>query len=35
MGLIDNIKEEAIGNKTMIQSSEASELCKILNRLFS
>lgn len=34
MGLIDDIKNEAVGNKTIIQSSEASSLCKILNNLF-
>lgn len=34
MGLIDNIKKEAKGNKTIIQSSDAQELYKILNNLF-
>ena len=34
MGLIDNIKKEAQGNRTKIQSSEASSLEKILNNLF-
>lgn len=34
MGLINNIKKEAQGNKTKIQSSKASELEKILNNLF-
>lgn len=34
MGLIENIKKEAKGNKTVIQSSDAQELSKILNNLF-
>ncbi len=34
MGLIDNIKKEAQGNKTKIQSTEAATLEKILNRTF-
>lgn len=34
MGLIDNIKREASGNRTKIQSSEAAELEKIFNRMF-
>lgn len=34
MGLVDNIKKTAIGNKTKIQSSEAARLEKILNRMF-
>lgn len=34
MGLIDDIKKEAKGNRTIIQSSEAQELSKILNNLF-
>lgn len=34
MGLIDNIKKEAQGNRTKIQSSEASKLEKIFNNMF-
>lgn len=34
MGLIDDIKKDAGGNKTVIQSSEAQELSSILNKLF-
>lgn len=34
MGLVDSIKKTAIGNKTKIQSSEATRLEKILNRMF-
>ena len=34
MGLIDNIKKEAQGNKTKIQSTDAANLEKILNRTF-
>ena len=34
MGLIDNIKKEAIGKNVMVQSTEAAELEKILNNLF-
>ena len=34
MGLIDDIKKEASGNGTKIQSSEAARLEKILNNLF-
>lgn len=34
MGLISNIKKEAQGNRTKIQSTEARELETILNRLF-
>lgn len=31
---MDDIKKEAKGNRTVIQSSEGQELCKILNRAF-
>ena len=31
MGLVDNIKREAQGNKTKIQSSDAAALEKIFN----
>lgn len=34
MGLLDEIKKEAVGNRVKIQSSEALELEHILNRLF-
>ena len=34
MGLIDNIKREAQGNRTKIQSTDAAALEKILNRTF-
>lgn len=34
MGLIDNIKKEAQGNKTKIQTTDAAALEKILNRTF-
>ena len=34
MGLIDDIKKDARGNRTKIQSSEATELEKILNNMF-
>lgn len=34
MGLIDNIKAEAKGNRTIIQSSDAQALSKILNNAF-
>lgn len=34
MGIIDEIKKEAKGNRTTIQSSEGQRLCTILNRLF-
>ena len=34
MGLIDDIKREAAGNRTKIQGSEAAALEKILNNLF-
>ena len=34
MGLIDNIKREANGNRTKIQSTEAADLEKIFNRMF-
>ena len=34
MGLIDDIKKDARGNRTKIQSSEATELEKILNNTF-
>ena len=34
MGLIDNIKKEARGNKTKIQSTDATTLEKILNNTF-
>ena len=34
MGLIEDIKKDAAGNRTMIQSSEAERLSKILNTAF-
>lgn len=34
MGIINDIKKEALGNKTKIQSSEAQQLEKILNNTF-
>ena len=34
MGLIDDIKKEAQGNRTKIQSSDAAQLEKILNKAF-
>ena len=34
MGIISQIKKDAIGNSTKIQSSDASKLEKILNNLF-
>lgn len=34
MGLIDNIKKEAAGNRTKIQTSDSLQLEKILNRTF-
>ena len=34
MGLVNDIKNEAIGNGTKIQSSDAAELEKILNQMF-
>ena len=34
MGLIDNIKKDAQGNKTKIQSTEAAQLEKIFNNMF-
>lgn len=34
MGLVDNIKREAQGNRTKIQSTDAAALEKILNRTF-
>lgn len=34
MGLVDNIKKQAQGNKTKIQSTEASQLEKIFNNMF-
>ena len=34
MGLLDNIKQEAKGNRTKIQTSEVTDLEKILNNLF-
>lgn len=34
MGLVDNIKKEAQGNKTKIQSTDAANLEKIFNKLF-
>lgn len=34
MGLIDNIKKEAAGNKTKIQSTDAAALEKIFNNMF-
>ena len=34
MGLVNNIKAEAQGNRTKIQSSDATALEQILNRMF-
>lgn len=34
MSLVDNIKKAAIGNKTKIQTSEATQLEKIFNQMF-
>ena len=34
MGLMDEIKREALGNGTKIQSSDAAQLEKIFNRMF-
>lgn len=34
MGIVSDIKKDAIGNRTKIQSSEASKLEKILNKMF-
>lgn len=34
MGILDDIKKEATGNRTKIQSSEASQLEKIFNSMF-
>lgn len=34
MGIIDDIKNDAKGNRTIIQSSEAQKLCVILNKMF-
>lgn len=34
MGIIDEIKKEAKGNRTVIQSSDGQRLCTILNKLF-
>ena len=34
MGIVDEIKKDAIGNKTKIQSSDAATLEKIFNRMF-
>lgn len=34
MGLVSNIKKEAMGNRTKIQSSDAAELEKIFNAMF-
>ncbi len=34
MGLVDNIKKEAQGNRTKIQSSDSAELEKIFNAMF-
>lgn len=34
MGIVDEIKKDAIGNKTKIQSSDAAVLEKIFNRMF-
>ena len=34
MGLVDNIKREAQGNKTKIQSTDAAALEKIFNAMF-
>lgn len=34
MGIVDEIKKDAVGNRTKIQSSDAAKLEKILNRMF-
>lgn len=34
MGIVDEIKKDAVGNRTKIQSSDAARLEKILNRMF-
>lgn len=34
MGIVSNIKKDAVGNGTKIQSGEATQLEKILNRMF-
>ena len=34
MGLIDDIKKDALGNGTKIQSSESAQLEKIFNKMF-
>lgn len=34
MGIVSNIKKDALGNKTKIQSSDATQLEKILNKMF-
>lgn len=34
MGIVDSIKKEAKGNRTALQSTEASELSKIFNAMF-
>lgn len=34
MGIVDEIKKDAIGNKTKIQSSDAAVLEKVFNRMF-
>lgn len=34
MGILDDIKKEATGNRTKIQSSEASQLEKLFNNMF-
>ena len=34
MGIVNEIKKDAVGNRTKIQSSDALQLEKILNRMF-
>ena len=34
MGIVSDIKKDAVGNRTKIQSSDALQLEKILNRMF-
>lgn len=34
MGIVSSIKKDAVGNRTKIQSSDASQLEKILNKMF-
>ncbi|MCQ2485294.1 MAG: hypothetical protein MJ168_08175 [Clostridia bacterium] len=34
MGIVDELKKDAIGNRTVVQTSEAAELSKIFNRTF-